>query len=158
MWNERLANLASTYPSAVLSSVDLPSGYPQSIRCTVRLDPVRQVALFTDLPAQAMSWRGKACLLFHQFNQRLEGLRQIVILGELVSEEGQVLLRISKFLTANGRDDTDQMPHASSPIHMLQFFWLGRRNARAYLARRGSPWPTVPYDTIVRSVEADQPS
>jgi len=99
-----------------------------------------------------MNWSGKACLLFHQFNERLEGLRQIVILGELVCEEGVLTLEVSKFVTANGRQNTDRMPHASSPIHMLQFFWLGRRKARAYLAKRGAPWPPIPYDEIERSM------
>jgi hypothetical protein len=151
MWNERLAALTSEYASAVLSIVD-PDGYPVSVRCHARLDAARQIFTFPTPPAQAMSWRGKACLLFHQFNERLEGLRQIVILGELYCEEGLLMLKVSKFVTANGRENTDRMPHASSPIHMLQFFWLGRRKANAYLAKRGTPWPPIPYDEIVRAV------
>lgn len=151
MWNKRLAALTCEYSTAVLSIVDA-DGYPVSVRCLARLDPARQVFTFPTPPAQAMSWRGKACLLFHQFNERLEGLRQLVILGELVCEEGVFTLQVSKFVTANGRQNTDRMPHASSPIHMLQFFLLGRRKARAYLARRGTPWPPVPYEEIERSM------
>lgn len=151
MWNKRLAALTSEYSTAVLSIVD-PEGYPASVRCLACLDPARQVFTFPTPPAQAMSWRGKACLLFHQFNERLEGLRQIVILGELVCEEGVLTLQVSKFVTANGRQNNDRMPHATSPIHMLQFFWLGRRKARAYLAKRGTPWPPIPYEEIERSM------
>jgi hypothetical protein len=77
----------------------------------------------------AADWRGKACLLFHRHNERLEGMRQLVILGELVYEEGLLTLRVSKFVTANGRSDTDQLPHAGSPLHMLQFWWLSRLSA-----------------------------
>jgi hypothetical protein len=60
---------------------------------------------------------------------------------------------VSKFVTANGRQDTDKMPNASSPLRMVQFFWLGWRNARAYIARRGEPWPSIPFDAIVRAVD-----
>jgi hypothetical protein len=151
MWNERLAALTREYSTAVLSVVDA-DGYPVSVRCLVRLDPARQVFTFPAPPAEAISWRGKACLLFHQFNERLEGLRQLVILGELFCEEGLLTLQVSKFVTANGRQNTDRMPHASSPIHMLQFFWLGRRKARAYLAKRGTPWPPIPYEEIDRLI------
>jgi len=151
MRNKRLAALTGEYSTAVLSIVD-SDGYPVSVRCLACLDSARQVYTFPTPPAQAMNWSGKACLLFHQFNERLEGLRQIVILGELVCEEGVLTLEVSKFVTANGRQNTDRMPHASSPIHMLQFFWLGRRKARAYLAKRGAPWPPIPYDEIERSM------
>jgi len=149
MWNERLAKRASNYSTGVLSIVDA-DGYPMSVRCTANLDASRQVFTFPTPPALAANWRGKACLLFHQFNERLEGLKQMVILGELVSENGLLTLHVSKFVTANGRPNTDQMPHASSPLHMLQFFLLGRRKSRAYLARRGTPWPPIPYDEIER--------
>ena len=149
MWNEPLAARASNYTTGVLSIVDA-DGYPMSVRCTARLDASRQVFTFPNPPAMAANWRGKACLLFHQFNERLEGLRQMVILGELVSEDGLLTLRVNKFVTANGRANTDQMPHASSPLLMLQFYFLGRRNARAFLAKRGKPWPPIPYDVIER--------
>jgi hypothetical protein len=151
MWNEQLAVLTSEYSTAVLSTVD-SDGYPVSVRCLALLDPAHRVFTFSTPPAQAMSWHGKASLLFHQFNERLEGLRQIVVLGELVCEEGLLTLQVSKFVTANGRQNTDRMPHASSPIHMLQFFWLGRHKARAYLAKRGTPWPPIPYEEIERLI------
>jgi hypothetical protein len=83
----------------------------------------------------------------------MENLRQMVILGELEGENGLLILQVSKFVTANGRQDTDKMPSASSPWLMVQFFWLGWRNARAYIARRGEPWPSIPFDSIVRAVD-----
>ena len=152
MWNDRLAALAREYPTAVLSIVDT-NGYPSSVRCTVHLDPTRQVAIIAHPPAQAMTWSGKACLLFHQFNERLEGLRQFVILGDLLCEEGLLMLRISKFVTSTRRQDTDKIPHASTPWQMAQFLWLGWRNARAYIAKRGAPWPPIPFDTIIHAVD-----
>jgi len=35
-------------------------------------------------------------------------------------------------------------------IHMLQFFWLGTRKARANLGKHGTPWPPIPYEEIER--------
>ena len=147
MWNKQLAARACEYPSGVLSIVE-SNGYPISVRCTVRLDETRQAFTIPTPPPVAGEWRGKACLLFHHHNERLEGLRQLVILGELVREEGLLTLRVSKFVTANGRSDTDQLPHAGSPLHMLQFWWLGRHKAHSYLEKRGTPWPPIPYQEI----------
>ena len=155
MWNEQLAELSRRYATGVLSIVGADE-YPVSVRCIVHLDTARHVFTFPTPPAQAMGWRGKACLLFHQFNERLEGLRQLVILGELVWAEGLLTLQVSKFVTANGRQNTDRMPHAGSPIHLLQFFWLGRRKARVYLAKRGIPWPAIPYEEIERVMAEEE--
>jgi len=48
------------------------------------------------------------------------------------------------------------MPHATSPLHMLQFFWLGWHNARTYLARRGRPWPAIPYKLIEHLLDEEE--
>ena len=158
MWNRRLAARAASYPSGVLSVVDA-DGYPRSLRCAPRLDAKRHVFTFPSLPAYAAGWRGPACLLFHAHDERLEGLRQLVVRGELVAgggeEGGAPTLRVEAFVTANGRKNTDAMPHAAAPLHMLQFYRLGRRKARAYLAKRGVPWPPIPYDEIDRSIAED---
>jgi hypothetical protein len=157
MWNKQLAARTWHYSSGVLSIVD-SNGYPLSVRCTVCLDAIHHVFMFPTPPPQAASWRGKACLLFHQHNERLEGLNQLVILGELVFEEEFLTLQVSKFVTANGRKNTDQMPHAASPLHLLQFLWLGWQNARTYLARRGTPWPPIQYKEFERLLAEELPS
>ncbi|HET8841573.1 MAG TPA: hypothetical protein VFN35_08905 [Ktedonobacteraceae bacterium] len=157
MWNKRLAARTQSYSSGVLSIVDA-NGYPLSVRCTVCLNETGHVFTFPTPPPQALSWRGKACLLFHQHNERLEGLRQLVILGELVCEEGLLTFLASKFVTSNGRQDTDQMPHAASPLHLLRFLWLGWRSARTYLARRRGPWPAIPYEEFERLLAEEFPS
>jgi hypothetical protein len=157
MWNaneKKLAALASTYPSAVLT-VLTPSGYPYSVRCSVELDEAERLATFKSLPTPPPGVEGKACLLFHAHNERLEGLRQMVIKGELAEEKGRPVFRIEGFVTANGRSDTDLMPHAGAPLHMLRFLLLGRRKAREYITKRGAPWPPIPYDDIRRKMLAD---
>jgi hypothetical protein len=147
MWNKHLAKLVDTYHNAVLSSIE-SDGYPASIRCRIHPNMQDRVVIISNPPPLAKKWRGRACLLFHEHDAALEALRQLVVLGELSEEDGILTFRIEKFVTANGRTDSDRMPHASSPLHMLKFFFLGRRNARAYIAKRGQPWPPIPYDDI----------
>jgi hypothetical protein len=59
MWNDRLAALTDEYPTAILSIVD-PNGYPLSVRCTVRMDASRQVAIITLLILLHWRQRGAA--------------------------------------------------------------------------------------------------
>ena len=136
-----LAQLATKYPTGVLSVADA-GGYPRSVRLAARLDTKRRVVTFPALPLYAQGWRGEACLLFHRHNNRLEGLHQLVLKGELVKEDGVVAaLRVTDFVTANGQTNTDEMPHAERPIQLLQFLLLGRRKAREYERKRGEPSP-----------------
>src|SRR5262245_2469125 len=144
MWNERLAALMTDYPTGVLSTVE-SSGYPASVRCTVEPHAAEQTITFPDLPPFAASWRGKAALLFHRHDQRLEGLHQLVIKGELLDLNGVLTFRVGEFVTGTGSQTSDAMPHAGAPIQMLKFFLLGRRKARAYIAKRGAPWPPIPF-------------
>jgi len=155
MWNKRLARLATKYPTGVLSVADV-DGYPASVRLPARLDTKRRIVTFPALPPYAQGWRGKACLLFHRHNSRLEGLRQMVLKGELVEEDGAVALRVTEFVTANGQTNTDEMPHAERPIQLLQFLLLGRRKARAYERTRGEPWPSINYAEIERLLREEK--
>lgn len=155
MWDKRLAGLVASYPTGVLSWVD-PSGDPVSVRVVVELDEAHERIRLPALPPAAHGWTGLACLLFHRHDERLEGLRQMVIKGVLVETDGEVALEVTGFVTANGRSGTDQMPHAGAPLHMFAFYRLGRRKANEYLKKRGEPWPPIPFDEIARAA-ADQP-
>ena len=154
MWNKQLAKLATKYPTGVLTIADV-GGYPASVRLVARLDTKRRIVTFPALPAYAQGWRGKACLLFHRHNSRLEGLHQMVLKGELEEVDGAVVLRVTGFVTANGQTNTDEMPHAARPIHMLQFLLLGRRRAKEYERKRGAPWPPIDYAEIERILRED---
>ena len=151
MWDRRLAQRARSYPTGVLSWVE-PSGYPVSVRVAVELDEPRDRVLFRALPPVARGRTGLACLLFHVHDDRLECLRQMVLKGELVADGGSVVLKVTEFVTANGRSGTDEMPHAGAPLHMLAFYRLGRRKANEYLAKRAEPWPPIPFEEIGRAV------
>lgn len=76
----------------------------------------------------------------------------MVLKGDLVEEDGALALKVTEFVTANGRPDTDLMPYAGRPVHMFQFWLLGRRKSKEYLAKRGEPWPPIPFDYITRAV------
>ncbi len=157
MWNNELSRLIATYSSGVLSSVE-KDGYPVSLRCQVHVQAEHHRIVICNPPMLAKAWRGPANLLFHEHDDRLDELRQLAVLGVLV-EEGEVLyLVVETFLTANGRNDSDQMPHASSPLHMFKFFLIGWRNARRYLAKRKEPWPPIPYDEIMRLIAQENES
>jgi hypothetical protein len=151
MWDKKLADLASKYPTGILTVVE-PSSYPISVRCSMSFDEANESIHFPEPPAVAINWRGKACILFHHHDEHLEGLRQLAIKGELVDDGGKPALRVTEFVTANGRPDSDEMPHAGAPVHMFQFLLLVRRKAREYMAKRGAPWPPIPFDEIARKV------
>ena len=154
MWDKRLAALVRVYPTGVLSWVE-PSGDPVSVRVVVELDEAGERVLFPALPPAAHGSSGLACLLFHFHDDQLEGLRQMVLKGELAGTDGGTLVfKVTEFVTANGRAGTDQMPHAGAPLHMLDFYRLGRRKAKEYLARRAESWPPIPFAEIGRKVLA----
>jgi hypothetical protein len=156
MWDKKLADLASKYPTGILTIAE-PSGYPVSVRCATSLDEANEMIHFPDPPAIAKNWRGKACILFHYHNEHLEGLRQLAVKGELVNDDdGNPALKVTEFITANGRPDSDEMPHAGAPIHMFQFLMLVRRKAREYMQKRGAPWPPIPFDEIERKVRSSE--
>ncbi len=151
----RLLDRVGDYRSGVLSWVQ-PDGCPASARCTARVqsdsDGRPRLAL-SDFAGPAPGTHGLACVLFHRHDEHLEALFQMVVKGTLVDDDaGGVALVVDGVVTANGRPDTDAMPHASAPLHMLAFYRTGRGAARAYLAKRGTPWPSIPYDEIGRKV------
>ena len=154
MWDKQLAALVRAYPSGILSWVQ-PSGDPPSVRVVVQLDEAGERVLFPALPPAAVGSSGLACLLFHAHDDHLEGLRQMVLKGELVNEDGALIFKVIEFVTANGRPGTDQMPHAGAPLHMFAFYRLGRRKAKEYLAKRAQPWPPIPFAEIGRKVLAE---
>jgi hypothetical protein len=85
----------------------------------------------------------------------MEGLAQFVLKGAIEERQGEMVLVVTDIVTANGRSDTDEMPHAGAPLHMLQFYRVGSRSAKAYLRKRGAPWPPIPYDGIARKVAGE---
>ncbi len=148
MWNERLIACARAYPSAVLTVVEA-SGYPVSTRCSVAFDEAREVIMVPAPPPIMAGRQGKACLIFHRHDVDLGGQHELLIKGELREEESTLTLSPDGFLTGSGRQDTDRMPVAGTPLDVIRFMLLGRRKARAYLAKRGEPWPPRPWKKML---------
>jgi hypothetical protein len=152
-WNQELVARARVYPSGVLTIVE-PSGYPVSVRCTAQFDDERHVVTLSGLPKKVPGgWQGKACLLFHRHSQGLEEQYELLIKGELSSEDGTLVLRNCEFITGSGSQTNDRMPHAGAPRELIQFMMLGRRKARDYIAKRGEPWPPRPFKKMVRYLD-----
>jgi hypothetical protein len=152
MWNKQLAARARAYSSGTLTIVE-SSGYPLSVRCTAQLDDAREIITFPQVPPLAAGWRGKACLLFHRHNDLLEDFYELVIKGELTEVGSTLIMQPTEFVTGTGRQDTDRMPHAGAPLHLIQFMLLGQRNARKYLAKRGTPWPPIHFTDLVQAAK-----
>jgi hypothetical protein len=152
MWNKELATCGRAYESAVLTIVE-PSGYPLSVRCKVRFDDAQEVVTFAELPETARGWSGPASVLLHRHNEVLEDFYELLLKGELAMEEGSITFKPSEFVTGSGWQDTDRMPHAGAPLHLIQFMLLGRRKAREYQAKRGKPWPLIRFDLLVQAAK-----
>lgn len=152
MWNKTLIACARTYSSGVLSVVE-DSGYPFSVRCIVEFDDVRELILFPTPPTDVVGREGLACLLFHRHDADLGGQHELLIKGELREDAGVLILHPGEFLTGSGRQDTDRMPVAGSPLDIMRFMMLGRRKAREYLAKRGKPWSPRPWGKMLRYLD-----
>jgi len=135
---------------------DAPAGrliLTSSIAFPVKAYNARELILFpTPLP-DIVGRQGLACLLFHRHNADLGGQHELLIKGELREEAGVLTLRPRDFLTGSGRQDTDRMPYAGSPLDMIRYMVLGRRKARAYLAKRGKPWTPRPWGKMLRYLD-----
>jgi hypothetical protein len=152
MWNRQLIALARAYSSAVLTIVE-PSGYPLSVRCQVTFDETREAIGLGQVPSLARDWRGKACLLFHRHNERLEEQHELLIRGELTGAAGELMFHPSAFVTGTGSPTKDAMPHAGAPLDLIRFMLLGQRKARSYLRKRGQPWPAIDFDELLRTID-----
>lgn len=152
MWNKLLVVRARAYANGVLTVVDA-NGYPRSVRCTVQFDDARELVTFTALSPLIIPQRGLACLLFHRHNPELEDQFELMIKGELLEEKGQPVFRPAAFVTGTGSPTDDQMPHATNPVQLIQFMLLGRRKAREYLAKRGTPWPPISFEGLLRALK-----
>jgi hypothetical protein len=123
------------------------------MRCAVQFDDARQVIVIADSPPGARGYRGRASLLFHRHNEHLENQYEMMIKGEVAAQGDTLIFRPGDFLTGTGSPKTDRMPHASDPIQLAQFMLLGRRKAREYMTKRGAPWPSIPFDHLLRALE-----
>jgi hypothetical protein len=137
VWDEIVKHLA-LFESDVLTGLDA-EGYPYSVRCRPRADPVRRV-LRLRLPADIPVQPGSASLLCHSHDENMWHLRSFLARGELSSDARGWKLRPVRFVPGAG---------IGGPVGVVRFVIGSRRNARRYLARRGLPRPRVPWSEII---------
>jgi len=142
---------ARAYRDGILSVVD-DSGYPFSVRVQVAIDDVHERLVLSGMDRSLPFGPGPACVAFHRHDEHLENQYQLLVRGQLILGDGTLLLRPSAFVTANGEQDTDRMPHAGAPLQLVRFMLLGQKQARAYLRRRQRPWPKIDFSPMLRVV------
>jgi hypothetical protein len=145
MW-PKLARHLPTFASAVLTAIDR-DGYPASVRCRPRLDPVAHT-LWLDVPTAPELLPGPASLLCHSHDARLSRLRSCLVVGELQLGEGGWMLRPARFVPGVGIDGV---------LGGLRFVVQGRRTAARYLARRGLARPRVDWGELLAQLHAAAP-
>lgn len=125
------SSVLAAYPTAVLAARD-SAGNPLLARTTVTTTAEGyQVAL----PSRFEAAPGPASLLVHRHDERLDGLHNAVVRGELTAGG---LLRPSRLVEPGG-------PRGSGPVEMLRTVRTLRTATKRYLDRQGLPRPAVPW-------------
>jgi hypothetical protein len=133
MWADIVKRLPR-FSSAVLTGLD-SSGDPVSVRCRPTLDHQAQV-LRVVVPDGLGIVAGPAGLLCHQHDDQLWKLKSFLLRGSLERTSQEWVFRPRQLVP--GMDTT--------PRSNLRLLRAGRRTAKRYLAARGLPRPTIPWD------------
>jgi hypothetical protein len=133
MWPDIVKRLPR-FASAVLTGLDA-AGDPVSLRCQPTPDHRAQV-LRVAVPEGLGMVPGPAGLLCHHHDEQLWGLRSFLLRGRL-ERTGQGWVFRPRQLVP-GMDTT--------LLSNLRLLRTGRRTAKRYLAARGLPRPTIPWD------------
>jgi hypothetical protein len=133
MWPE-ISKRLPRFASAVLTGLD-SGGDPVSVRCQPTLDHHARV-LWVVVPEGLGMVPGPAGLLCHRHNEQLWGLKSFLLKGTLERGGHGWVFRPRQLVP--GMDTT--------PLSNLRLLRNGRRTAKRYLAARGLPRPTIPWD------------
>jgi hypothetical protein len=133
MWPEVVKRLPR-FASAVLTGLDA-SGDPVSLRCQPTLDHQAQV-LRLMVPDGLGMVPGPAGLLCHRHDEQLWRLKSFLLRGGLERTSHGWVFRPRQLV--RGMDTT--------PVSNLRVLRNGRRTAKRYLAARGLPRPTIPWE------------
>jgi hypothetical protein len=133
MWHEIVKRLPR-FSSAVLTGLDR-DGDPVSVRCQPTPDQRAQV-LRVLVPDGLGIVPGQAGLLCHRHDDQLWRLQSFLLRGSLERAGDGWVFRPRQLV--RGVDTT--------PLSNLRMLRSGRRTARRYLAARGLPRPTIPWE------------
>ncbi len=142
MWPKLIKNL-TRFPNAVLTALDA-DGYPFSIRCVPKADPVAQVLRLL-LPPGAPLQSGPASLMCHSHDKLLWNLSNFLVRGSLQQDGQGWLFRPTQLIPGTG---------FANPLDGLRMFFKARESAKRYLAKRGLPRPAIPWEQV-RALRAE---
>lgn len=136
MWPEIVVEMAD-FPTAVLTCID-SLGYPFSIRCEPKPDPVSQV-LRVQLPEYLQFQPGPAWILCHKHDESLWNLKSLTVKGLLEQDAQGWLFRPLKYIPGAG---------IGGLIALVKFVQDGRHSTKQYLEKRHLPRPSIAWDTV----------
>jgi hypothetical protein len=130
MWAEA-AKWVAKFSEGVLNAVD-GGGYPISVRQTALPYDANTGTMAVVLPEALGAVAGPASLLCHFHDEKLWGLRAILLKGRLERREGAWMFVTTSF----------------TPPSMWKMIKGVRESTKQYLAKRGLPMPRVDYEVI----------
>jgi hypothetical protein len=136
-WARVMAHLPE-YRSAVLTGLDT-QGYPYSVRCHPRPDAASQVLRISAAPG-ALIEPGPAGLLCHRHDERLWHQASFLVRGALARDGAAWAFRPTEYVEGMGY---------GGMLAMVRFVVGARGRAASYLAKRGLPRPSIPWDEVI---------
>jgi hypothetical protein len=145
-WTLTMAHL-DEYRNAVLTGLDA-RGYPYSVRCSPRPDGATRTLLMRASPGTLIQ-PGPAGLLCHRHDDRLWNQRSFLVRGIIEGEGLQWSFQPQQYIEGVGY---------GGMLGLVRFVIGARRAANAYLAKRGLPRPSIPWDAVIAAKRAAHPS
>lgn len=136
VWNERLRQLGTRYPTAVLSFVS-PDGFPFAIRVPVQLDEASRWIRIGGAPTGLPLQPGLACLTAHRHAETFSWQENFQVRGDLVFLEERWVLVPRKLV---GGFEIPRSKAAALRLNAAKAIRF-RRTAKRELARRPQPPP-----------------
>ena len=132
VWDSRLEELGTTYPTGVLSIV-CPDGFPFSVRVPARVDRAGRRIAIEGAPSGVPLQPGLACLTAHAHNDQFTWQQNFQVRGNLVPEgDGWVL--VPRKLVGGFEAPKSRLAMLRANAAKARRF---RRTAKRELARRG---------------------
>jgi Pyridoxamine 5'-phosphate oxidase len=132
-WDERMDELGSRYPHAVVSLV-APDGFPFSVRLPIAVDREARRVLLEGAPVGVPWQPGLACLTVHDHPPDFKWQRNFQVRGDLVEEDGSWALVPHKLVGGLELPPGSLLKRVRLNARKIRRY---RRTAKRELAERG---------------------